>query len=262
MTNTPGNDNARRDAHREVRGGTAAGASGGNASGASGVDVRTASDDRTTKQSWIGTEDVRRGSNVSWGAIFGGVVTFFALMILLSLIPAALGFGGASGTAMGVWTVIALALSLAAAGYVAGALAGRSGLFHGFLTWATSVLGVLILVAWLGSTVLGALGGVVGSVVDTATSVAGQANVSGEQVAGAAQEAAQNVDPQQAQQVAQNAQQQAQQVAGQAADTAETGLWWTFAGNVIGAVLAALTGVAGARSVANKRNEYTSSRVN
>lgn len=257
MTNTPANP-GNDDGRREARGAAAAGASGGNASGASGVDVRTAPDDRTAKQSWIGTEDVRRGSNISWGAIFGGVVTFLALMILLSLIPAALGFGGASGTALGIWTVVALALSLAAAGYVAGALAGRSGLFHGFLTWATSLLGVLILVGWLGSSVLSTLGGVLGSVADTATSAATQANVSGEQVAGAAQEAAQNVDQQDVQQ----AQQQAQQVAGQAADTAETGLWWAFAGNLIGAVLAALTGVAGARSVANKRQEYTSSRVN
>lgn len=177
------------------------------------------------------------------------------MTIVLAMIPAALGFGGASGTAMGIWTIVALALALAAAGYVAGALAARGGLFHGFLTWATSTLGVLVLAGWLGTTALGALGGALGGVLGAA---ADQTSISQEQAQTAAQQTQQQIDQQDVDQ----AQQQAQQAAAQAADTAETGIWWTFAGSLIGAGVASLTGAAGARSVIIKRREYTTERAN
>lgn len=209
-------------------------------SGATTTAARTAHTDRTTQNSMLGTEHSRSTSNVSWGAIFAGVVTFLALTILLSMVSAAMGLDGASGLATGIWSVVALAIALAVAGYVAGALATRSGLLHGFVTWAASLLAIVALTGLLGSSLLGAVG-----------SVANQANVTAQQ----AQDLAQQTQREVSEQEIQAAQQQAQQAAEQAA----TGLWWTFAGTLIGAVIATATGAAGARSVARKETEVSRS---
>lgn len=210
--------------------------------GSSAAEVHTAHDDHTTQNAMLGTARSRATSNVSWGSIIAGVVTFLALTVLFSMVSAAMGLDGASGTATGIWTVVALAIALAVAGYVAGALAARGGLLHGFLTWAASLLSVLVLAGWLGTTMLGAVGNVVGS-------VANQANISAEQVQGSAEQAQDQVTQQDVD--------QARQQAGQAADTTAQGLWWAFAGTLIGAGIAAATGAAGARSVAHKREEVT-----
>src|SRR5690606_25255759 len=121
--------------------------------------VHTTTDDGdATKEALVGTDRAGRASNVSWGAIFAGVVTFLAVMVLLSLVTAGIGLTG-SGVGAGIWSVIAIALALGAGGYVAGALAVRSGLLHGFLTWATSLVAALVLTIWLSASVLGAVGG-------------------------------------------------------------------------------------------------------
>src|SRR5690606_11820790 len=104
---------------------------------------------------------------VSWGAIFAGVVTFLAVTVLLSLVTAGIGLTG-EGMAAGIWSIIALAIALAAAGYVAGALAVRGGLLHGFLTWATSLVAAVVLAVWLSASALGAVGSVVGQALDVA----------------------------------------------------------------------------------------------
>lgn len=207
-------------------------------SGATTTDVRTAHDDRIARNSLLGTERSRTTSNVSWGAIFAGVVTFLALTILLSMVSAAMGLDGFSGLATGIWTIIALAVALAVAGYVAGALAAHGGLLHGFVTWAASLLSIVALTGLLGSSLFGAVG-----------SVANQANVSAQQ----AQELAQQAQ----QQISQQEMQAARQRAEQAAEQAATGLWWTFAGTLIGAVIATAAGAAGARSITRKKTQVT-----
>lgn len=206
--------------------------------------------DQSTKEALLGTG--RRGvatPNISWGAIFAGVVTFIAVTLLLSLVTAALGLGGAGGVATGIWTVVSLAIALAAAGYVAGALAVRSGLLHGFLTWATSLVVGLLMVGWLGTTLLGAVGGVVGQ---TATTVA---ESSGGEVTNEVQE---NVDQgavddaqQQAEDVIDDAQAQADDVA----DATSSASWWGFAGLLLGALIASLAGMLGAKSVLGREND-------
>lgn len=226
--------------------------------GASQVQETTPRDDRTNKAAMYGTEETVRGSNVSWGSIIAGVVTFFAVTILLSMIPTALGLGGSSGTVLGVWAAVVIVLALAAAGFVSGALATRGGVFHGFLTWATSLLALLILVGWLGSSVLGAIGGALGGAAGT---VADQTNITQDQAQGAASQA-QDAAEQARQNIDQQDINQAQQQVDQAADTASTGVWWVFAGTLAGAVVAALCGGAGARSVANKRRELTTAGNN
>ncbi|MCT1555857.1 hypothetical protein ACUY28_05880 [Corynebacterium sanguinis] len=217
------------------------------------TETTAADNDTTGQEAWIGTDatGVSNG-NVSWGAIFAGVVTFLGLMILLGVGAAAMGLQGSSAAATGVFTVISLAIAFAAAGYVAGALGVRAGFFHGFAAWATSLIAALVLTGWLGASVVGGLGSALGTVGESA----GNAVSVNSQDAQAAQDA---VDPQEAQNAAQQAQQTAQEAAQQAQQTAQevapevaAGSWWTFAGLIIGALISAFAGAAGARSVLSR----------
>lgn len=118
----------------------------------------------------------------SWGSIIGGVVTVLALSILFSFLGTALGFGLADpladepldgvGTAFGIWSAIALLLSLGFGGFVAGRLAGRSGFAHGFLVWSTALLLAAVLSGMAIGTAVRATGSVIGSVFSAAGSVA------------------------------------------------------------------------------------------
>lgn len=221
-------------------------------------------EDHIGQEAWIGTDSVEvSNGNVSWGAIFAGVVTFFGLIILLGVAAAAMGLQGSSGAATGIFALISLAIAFAAAGYVSGALGVRAGFFHGFATWATSLLAALILTGWLGASVIGGLGAIVGNTVDTVANTAGEAaNVTREDAEDATDATRDNVS----QESVDNAAQQASDAADEAADRAQDayneysddaaeGTWWTLLGLIIGAVLSALCGAAGARSVLNRDNQ-------
>lgn len=133
------------------------------------------------EQRHVGPEDYyekRAGFNLSWGSVFAGIVTFIALIITFSLINAALGFGQIEptsgnpfdgvGTGQAIWTIIALILSFLGAGFVAGATSRRFGFMHGFLTWAGSLIAVVILSVWVASAALSAVGNVAGSAANLA----------------------------------------------------------------------------------------------
>ncbi len=121
------------------------------------------------------------GYNLSWGSIFAGIVTFIALFVTFSLINAALGFGqfdptqanpfNNMGTGQAIWTAISLILSFLGAGFISGLTSRRLGFVHGFLTWAGSLLLSTVLLIWVVSSALSA----VGSVVSTTADVAGSA---------------------------------------------------------------------------------------
>lgn len=212
--------------------------------------------DDTLRDSLIGTDRGHRTANISWGAIIAGVVTFLAVLLIFGLISAALGLSEASGVAVGVWGVLALVLAFAAAGYVTGALAVRGGLLHGLVTWATSLVAILLLVGWLGTSILGTVGGAIGNLAQTAAS---STNISADQLGDAAENA--DVDQQdvdQAQQQAGQAAQDAQEQFEQNRDEIATGAWWAVAGLVLGAIVTALSGAAGARSAHAKRPEVQS----
>lgn len=156
-------------------------------------------------------------TNISWGSVIAGVVTFFAILLLLNLATAAMGIQTANfsagsldgaGTTAGIAAAVSMILALLAGGFVAGSLAVKGGLLHGFLTWATSMLTAVV------------LGGIAGF------NILQQARVS--------------LDG---------------QVTQQQANTAATSLWWTFAGLLFGAMLAALGGLLGSRSVDRRRRE-------
>lgn len=129
-------------------------------------------------------------NRVSWGSIFGGVMTVVAISILLSVLGSSIGFfmldpladhpADGIGTTVGIWTAIALIISMIAGGFVAGKLAGTDGMIHGFLVWATSllfaaILGILLTIgaAKLTLNALGAVTSVAGNVISGAGSVIG-----------------------------------------------------------------------------------------
>lgn len=122
------------------------------------------------------------GFNISWGAVFAGIATFLAVLILLSLLGSAIGFGTiqpASGgslfqgtrPALIAWGILTFIISFLAAGFIAGMASRRVGMLHGFLTWAGSVIVLLLMISMLASTVFSAAG----SLISGAFSVAGDA---------------------------------------------------------------------------------------
>ncbi len=118
---------------------------------------------------------------VSWGSIFGGVVTVLAISILLSILASSIGlfkFDPTSndptsgiGTTFGIWTAISLILSMAAGGFVAGKLAGADGFIHGFLVWATSMIVTVFLVGMMAMGAVKMTANALGSVASAAGSV-------------------------------------------------------------------------------------------
>lgn len=124
------------------------------------------------------------GFNISWSSIVAGVVTFFASLAVLSLIGSAIGFGVVqptdsdpfAGVGMGVliWTIVTLVLAFMAGGFVAGMAARRVGMLHGFLTWATSVLLLLVMIGFIANSAVSTVGNLLGS----AFSLAGDATTS------------------------------------------------------------------------------------
>ncbi|MFN3600108.1 MAG: hypothetical protein ACK4UY_01815 [Dietzia sp.] len=210
-------------------------------------------DDHPARESFIGTDHRDRVHNASWGAIFAGAVTFFAVMLVFALISAALGLSDASATAVGIWSVVAILLALAAAGYIAGALAVRGGFIHGLVTWATSLVGIVLLVGWLGSGVLSAVGGAVGTIAETAA----QATETSE-VAEQAEVDQQDMD--QAQQEAEATAQDAQDTLAENQDEIAEGTWWAVGGLLVGALVAGFAGAAGARSAQASHAEHNGTR--
>lgn len=136
--------------------------------------------DERTDWNVTGAVQARAGFNISWGAIIAGVVTFIATLLTLSLIGSAIGFGTVAptsnnpldgvGTGVLIWTVLAFVLSLAAAGFIAGITSRRMGVVHGFLTWATSVIALVVMLSFMTVGAFSAVGSTLGSVF----SIAGQ----------------------------------------------------------------------------------------
>lgn len=200
------------------------------------------------RDSALGDARAGRVANISWGAILAGVVTFLAIVFLFSLLSAAAGLDG-SGTGAAVVTVIGLLLGFFGAGGVAGAMAVRGGLIHGFLSWATSLLATVLLTVLLAVSAANVVGGVLGSVLNALGSAAGPAlsQVQPSQATPSEQQ------QQQAQQQAAQTAEQARQAAQQAADSTRRGATWGFIGLLLGAGVASFGGLLGARSVANRK---------
>lgn len=123
--------------------------------------------------------DLRR--RVSWGSVFGGVVTVMAISILLAILASSISlfmFDPQSdepmsgiGTNVGIWTVVAFIISFTAGGFVAGKLAGADGMIHGFLVWATTTIVTVVLTFSLLSGAVKLTGNILGSVSSVAGNI-------------------------------------------------------------------------------------------
>lgn len=135
---------------------------------------------KTKVQGLRGNLIAEAGFNISWPSIFAGTVTFFATLALLSLIGSAIGFGvveptssdpmAGVGTGVLIWTIITLILAFMAGGFVAGVSSRRIGILHGFLTWATSVLILVVMLATLTTSAISAVGNLLGNAFSIAGS--------------------------------------------------------------------------------------------
>lgn len=136
--------------------------------------------------------DSEAGFNISWGAIIAGVITFLSIFMTLGLIGSAIGFGTLKptssnpldgvGTGLIIWIIITIALSLMAAGFVSGVAARRIGLLHGFLTWATSMIVVMLLVSYTAVSAFSAIGSLLGNVASGVDSVGAVASTTGDAI--------------------------------------------------------------------------------
>lgn len=116
-------------------------------------------------------------NEVSWGAIFAGVVVALVVQVLLTMLGAGIGvatFSPATGdnpdattfsVAAGIWYVIAGIIAAYAGGYMSARMSGKThataGALHGLTTWAVTTLLVLyFLTSTVGAIVGGAFSGV------------------------------------------------------------------------------------------------------
>jgi hypothetical protein len=99
------------------------------------------------------TVTAAEGVRVSWGGIFGGVLSAVGLLLLLAALGVAIGISAADpgetrastiGTGAGIWAGISLLLALFLGGLVStriGAISDRTtGFFEGALVWVVTIL--------------------------------------------------------------------------------------------------------------------------
>lgn len=127
---------------------------------------------------------------VSWGSVFGGVMTVLAISVLLSILNSSIGLfmfdplsehpASGIGAAVGIGSAIILVFGMATGGFVAGKLAGMDGMIHGFLVWATTLIVAVVLGVFLAAgaakmtaNALGAISSVTGSALSGAGNTVG-----------------------------------------------------------------------------------------
>jgi hypothetical protein len=137
---------------------------------------------------------------VSWGAIFAGVVVALVTQVLLTMLGAGIGIAtldpgtgdnpeaSTFSVAAGIWYILSGIVAAFVGGYVAARMSGKTlpttGAFHGLTTWALTTLLVLyFLTSTVGMIVGGAFSGIasaVGSlsetVAETAAPIVAEAN--------------------------------------------------------------------------------------
>jgi hypothetical protein len=125
------------------------------------------------------------GMKISWGGVFGGVLSGIGTLMLLSSLGIAIGIsavdprnpdGGAIGTGAAIWTALTLLISLFVAGWASTRLSmlweKTTAMFEGALVWVLSLLLILYLTAsGIGFLASGAFG-LVGQAAQAAGSTA------------------------------------------------------------------------------------------
>lgn len=175
---------------------------------------KTTADKPSWRETYLGVGDDRDTKNVSWGAIFAGIFTTLALLVVFSLLGSAIGLGiieptsdepfSGLGVGLTIWAIFTLLISIGAGGYVTGALAGRAGFLHGVVTWAGGLLAIVVVAAFTAGSALGIAGNVVTQTVSAVGSGAGTvASAAGDALDGATDVIAQELSGIQGEDVAQ-----------------------------------------------------------
>ncbi|KAM3091426.1 hypothetical protein ACKFKG_25765 [Phormidesmis sp. 146-35] len=183
---------------------------------------------------------------VRWGPIFSGLVIALSSQLVLSALGAAIGLSGIAnsgsprsdlggvGSAIGIWSIISLLISLFIGGWVTaracGPMSRKSALLNGAVLWATT----LALSAWL---VTSGVSGAFGVVASNAGEVVNQVQQSGASIPNNVPSAT------------------AEQTRNVAGDVARGG--WSFA---IGSLLGLIASLLGA-SIGTRRPETTQTTV-
>ncbi len=174
----------------------------------------------------------QRGDQVRWGPVWAGVIVALPTFLLGTLILLALGVldnGGdnVSGSTAGVLTGLIALGALFLGGLTAAATAMwrglNSGLLHGILVWALSIVGILALTLLGGGAILGSAGNIASQLVDPA----------------AVTSAASGADASDVPEVSEADQQQAREAGQSAASYGLLGLGLTFAAAAAGGVVGA-----------------------
>lgn len=139
-----------------------------------------------------GWEDSRQPivlNEVSWGAIFAGVVVALVIQVLLTMLGAGIGIATLNPGAAdnpeastfsiiaGIWYVLAGIVATFVGGYVAARMSGKTnpttGALHGLTTWAfTTLLVLYLLTSTVGSLVGGAFSGLASAIGGVGQTVA------------------------------------------------------------------------------------------
>lgn len=140
---------------------------------------------------------------ISWRAIFAGIVTIIAVMLVLNLIGLAVGLGSIEpteesnplsglGTGALIWWIVSSLIALFLGGFVAArvgvSFSNKSGIIQGIMTWALYTF----ISAWLLTSAVGSIISGVGNLVGNVLSTTGQAI--GNQVGPIIQEQAEQLD--------------------------------------------------------------------
>jgi hypothetical protein len=149
----------------------------------------------TTERRYVGDADYadRNRDRIHWGAIFAGLVVAIATQLLLSALGAALGFtsianSGAPrsnadevGTAVGIWSIISLFISLFVGGWVTARSCSPidrpTANLNGAILWATTMAIGAYLIA-------NGVAGTFGIAASTAPAIADRVQQGGVQVPG------------------------------------------------------------------------------
>ncbi len=126
------------------------------------------------------------GFRVRWGAIFAGLILAMTVQLILTMIGGAIGLaawdpnsGKGLGIGAGIWTLIAMLVSLYAggvmAGYASGGFTRNSGMMHGLLVGALTTL----LTTWMVASGIGAIAGTTFRFVGNAVGATASAAVQG-----------------------------------------------------------------------------------
>lgn len=128
-------------------------------------------------------------NQVSWGAVFAGIVVALIVHLLLTMIGAGIGLvnlnpgqvdaadAGTFSTTAGIWWIATGILAALAGGYTAGRLSGRpkesTAAWHGIAAWAGSTIIVFYLLTTAVGGLVGGILNTVGGLVSTAAEIAG-----------------------------------------------------------------------------------------